>query len=331
MGILPPAGKLREKYNVYGGNYYKTKVWQPRAIKKMIKNRVYLGHLAQGKTRQALYENKRLEVIPASEWHITEHTHEPIIDLKLWEAANAVEESRRREFYDERPRRDLPDNIFRSFLVCGTCGSKLTRRYNKRVNPSGKSYEYFYYICSLNHQHPVDKRFPMVRFETIYNVVFPMVSQELKAAENLGAVIAKRAARQTNPRAAIDAEISRAASELEPINLRLSNLYENYVDTLLTEQEYVRIKAEYESRAESLRERTEELSKKAALIAETSASDNRWLKAAKDFQNPSELTREMLEAIVESVEVSGSEDIRVKWKFRDEFALLMACAEEEAC
>ena len=337
MGILPPAGRLRKQYNVSGENYYKATVWQPRAIKKMIQNRVYLGHLAQGKTCQALYDNKGLESVPQSEWHITENAHEPIIGVELWEAANALSAERRREFFEERPRRDLPDNLFRSFLACGVCGSKLTRRYSKTVNPSGKEYEYFHYTCSLNHQHPVDEQFPMVRFETIYNTTFSLVAKELKSAENLGAVIEKRSKQQKNPRAAIDREIAHAAREIETINGRLSKLYEDYVGNTLTEWEYTRFRDEYERKAELFRERTEELSKQAILIAEASESNNRWLKAVRDFQNPTELTREMLEAIVERIDVSGSGKIDVVWKFRDELALLKTCADiakklkEEAC
>jgi DNA invertase Pin-like site-specific DNA recombinase/rubrerythrin len=331
MGILPPAGRLREKYGIHGGDYYKAKVWQPRAIKKMLQSRIYLGHLSQGKTRQALHENKGLQFIPASGWHITEDAHEPIVRLELWEAANAVCEARRKEFFEDRIQRDLPENIFKGFLVCGSCGTKLTRHACRKTNPSGKSYEYFYYACSLKRQHPVDEQFSMTRFDIIYDVVYPLVSQELVTAANLGAVIEKRSKQKAGPRTAVDSEISRSARELETINSRLAKLYEDYVDGLLNEHEYVCVKSGYEQRAESLREQMEALSKRAALIADVSASDNRWLRAALEFKNPTELTREMLEAIVERVEVSGPQSIKVVWKFRDEFALLEACAGEDAC
>lgn len=329
-GVLPPAGRLQEKHDVYGGDYYKASVWQPKAIKRMIQSRVYLGHLAQGKTRQALYDNMGLESVPESDWHITENTHEPIIDSELWEAANAVAAARRKEYFESRPCRELPDNLFRGFLVCGACRSKLVRRYNKKTNPSGKTYEYYYYLCPLNHQHPKDS-FQMVRFERIYSVAYQLVSRELQSAAGLGAIIEKRAARHSNPRAAIDAGISRAAHEIETLNGKAVRIYEDYVGKLLTEQEYVRIKTEYSRRIERHRQRMEELSRRATLMAEASASDNRWLAAARAFQNPVELTREMLEALVERIVVSGADNITVEWKFRDEFALLEACAGEEVC
>lgn len=53
-----PSQYQKQRYNVQGDTYYKAKVWQPKAIKQMIRNQIYLGHLVQGKTRQALYEHQ---------------------------------------------------------------------------------------------------------------------------------------------------------------------------------------------------------------------------------------------------------------------------------
>lgn len=134
----------------------------------------------------------------------------------------------------------------------------------------------------------------------------------------------------TNPRAGIDAEISRIVRELETITQRLAGLYEDYADKLLSEGEYVRIKGEYERRAAMLRQCADELSQRAAGSADVSMSDNRWLAAARDFQNPTDLTREMLEALVDQIVVNGSDKITIAWKFADEFTLLKTCAGEEA-
>ena len=63
----------------------------------------------------------------------------------------------------------------------------------------------------------------------------------------------------------------------------------------------------------------------ATMSGEISVSENRWLKAARDFQNPIELTREMLEAIVKGVKVYDAKRVEIVWKFGDELALLEDC------
>lgn len=106
-------------------------------------------------------------------------------------------------------------------------------------------------------------------------------------------------------------------------------MYENYVDKLLSEREYVRIKGEYEHKSKVLQERIDGLSRRMSILSGTAPADNRWLKAAGDFLNPAELTREMLEAIVERIEVSGPASIHMVWRFKDDFSLLETCAGEE--
>lgn len=328
-GVPCPSNRLKETANVKGEGYYRANIWQPRAIKKMIASPVYLGHLAYGKTRQSLAEHKPLTTLPKSEWHIIENVHEPIVSRELWEAANAVEAERKAEFYGNRQRITLPENIFRGYLVCGFCGSKLVRSHNEKTNPSGKSYEYFHYYCTLHRIHTNEPNYKRVRLEAIYDVAFTLVAQKLKSAENLGAIIAKRAKQQANPRAVLDAEITRTSRELETLNQRLAGLYESYVDKKLTEMQYVGMRKIYEERAETLRRGINDLSHRAAVVGDVSVSDNRWLKAARDFQNPVELTPEMLEAIVDRIEVSGPDNIVVIWKYCDEFALLNAMAEPQ--
>ena len=331
LGVMPPMGWLRERYNVCGDDYYKATVWQTKAIQRMIGSRIYIGHLEQGKSSQALYAHKPFTAVPKSEWVITENTHEPIVSAELWEAANAVADARRKEHLANRSQRDLTENILRGFLVCGVCGSKLVRAHTLTKNPSGREYEYFSYSCPLKRQHPAPQQFGAIQLNTIVDVVFPIVSQRLAQAASWGAMIEKRTKRQQNPRAALDTEIAKITRELSKTADRLAGLYEHYADREISEQEYVRFKAGYESDAASLRERLAELSQRAALVVDVSVSENRWLAALRSFQAPTELTRPMLETLVERIVITGSEPIEVIWNFGDDYARLEACAREEDC
>lgn len=226
-GIMPPMGWLRERYNVYGTNHYKATVWQPRAIKQMVKSRIYIGDLAQGKSSQALYAHKPHTAVPESEWLITENAHEPIVSVELWEAANVVGAAHKKEYYEDRTYRDLPENLFRGFLCCAVCKTRLSRHYNEKAFQNGQVFQRFYYQCALRHQHP-EEQFPMVPLETVYDLVFTLVERQLQSVESLAAIIEKRAKWQVNPRALLDAEIAKSTQDLQRIADRLAGLYENY-------------------------------------------------------------------------------------------------------
>ena len=331
-GIPTPNEYLRRKYNdadMYTGEFFKSTIWRAATLKIILRSPVYIGTVQTGKESQRLYENKPNADVPRDQWVITENAHEPIIDRAVWDAVQTVETETRNIYASGALRPKRAENVFKGYVICGVCGSKMSRQYSQKTMVSGKLWETYYYLCPISRQHAARQPFRSIRSCIITDTVFPLVADRLRSAANLGAIIEKRAKQQTNPRCELDSEIARASRELETINGRLAKLYEDYVDRLLNEQEYVRIKAEYEQRAESFRQRLEELSKRAALISEASASDNRWLRAARDFQNPAVLTREMVEAMIERIEVSGPDRIGVVWKFNDEFDLLKDCALQE--
>ena len=85
-GIPCPSMRLRQIANVRGTDYYRTNAWAPRAIKRIIRNPVYLGHLTYSKTRCNLAENM----------------HMPLVCQKLWDAANAVEVERGAKYGQEK-------------------------------------------------------------------------------------------------------------------------------------------------------------------------------------------------------------------------------------
>jgi len=324
-GVLTPNEILRRERDIFHSDFFKSTVWRVQTLKVMLRNPVYIGTLEQGKENQRLYEHKPITDVPRDQWVITENAHEPIVSRELWETVNAIETNTRQAYIKSGQRPERTENVFKGFVVCGVCGSKMSRSYNSKKNLHGGMFERYYFLCPIHHQHPLELGgYRSIREDTLLDTVFPLVADKLQSAANLGAIIEKRAKRQTNPRAVLDSEISRISRELETLNQRMAGLYENYVVKLLNEQEYVHIKSEYERRADSLRLNIDELSRRATTIADV--TDNHWLLAARAFQNPVKLTREMLEAVVERVEVFSPERVEMVWKFRDEFELLDICA-----
>ena len=45
---------------------------------------MYIGNMVQNKQCNISYKNSKKKQIPKSDWIIVEGTHEPIIDLELW-------------------------------------------------------------------------------------------------------------------------------------------------------------------------------------------------------------------------------------------------------
>lgn len=323
LRIPCPSMRLRNNGNVKGSDYYKASVWQPKAVDRIIQSRVYLGHLVQGKTRQAYCESRPLQAVPESDWCIVENTHEPIVETELWEAANRVREQRREQYFASQTGEIHAENILKGLVVCAECGSKLLWRRNAR-----KGHEYYYYHCPLMKQHPEETRYPMIPVRNIYEPVLALLSSQIQLAADTSRILQMRSAHSSKSHSAIDREIMAVQRELQGNTKKLGGLYENYVFGLLDERQYIYTKKEYERKETALKQELEELGQRKSVLSNALAPDNKWIAAAQAFINPVELTRDMAVALIEHIVVRNQNDIEIVLKYRDEYTMLEAFAKE---
>jgi len=190
--ISCPLMVLRSEGKVKAEGHNRSDIWLPRTIKKIVTSHIYLGHVVYGKTSQSLASNKPITWHDESDWIIKENVHEPIVSQELWDAANAVA-TQRKELHAsyQKGRPPLPKNIFQGLLVCGHCNTNMQRAYSSKTSTSGKFHEYCYYTCATPHKHTKGQPVKKIRFEAIYDLVFPLVVDALQSASNIGKIIKK--------------------------------------------------------------------------------------------------------------------------------------------
>ena len=59
-------------------------LWKYFAVADMLVNEIYIGNMVQGKYGSVSYKSKKNKPIPKEQWIRVEGTHEPIIDMPLW-------------------------------------------------------------------------------------------------------------------------------------------------------------------------------------------------------------------------------------------------------
>ena len=86
---LPSPSALRGK---------KTKdapLWSARTLIKLLRNPVYLGHMAQGRSRKLSFRSAVTVPTPRENWILVRNTHIPLTDPRTFSAAGAALDSRR--------------------------------------------------------------------------------------------------------------------------------------------------------------------------------------------------------------------------------------------
>ena len=126
-GKLSPsadADSVRRIFNLAAVGYTPAEIGdmlslEPRRVRRIIADPVYLGLLEQGKTRKLSFKSSISVTVPRSERHRVLHTHGPLVTEEVFSAANRMLAKRSKE-------RSSFENIFSGIAYCADCGSRMS-------------------------------------------------------------------------------------------------------------------------------------------------------------------------------------------------------------
>ena len=151
--------------------------WQIAAIKQLLANEVYLGHMVQGRKREALWQGQHQKYLPPEQWIVVRNTHEPIIEEELFLAVQEINRQASEAYWEKKKRFDHiqnTENILKGLVYCGDCGAKLTRyknvRENKKKDP--RFHVWYSYICPVHATASDRCSFTSIPEQELYDAVY---------------------------------------------------------------------------------------------------------------------------------------------------------------
>lgn len=327
LGILSPLAYKKNHGLPYAKKGYADREdckWSATTIIRILRDETYTGTLVQGKQGTSNYKIKQMEQKPESEWIRIPDAHEPLITKQDFDLVQRI------RGLDTRtsPKQDTV-YLFSGVLICGCCGSRMTRKTN-RVN--GK--EYHYYYCPTGKKHGCAN--PVMLKE---NKLIDCVQESLKAyIQNVASLeTLLNSIDQSSINQALAKEYTAHISEnerrLEQAQAYKSRLYENLVEGMITKEEYASYKAKYTRQAEEIKASIAALKEKLTDVLENRSERNRWITHFTQFESMETLDRKALIHMVQSIRVQGKNELDIRFNYKDEYekALrLIALAAQEA-
>lgn len=293
--------------------------WSPMAVERVLKNEIYTGVMVQGKEKTLNYKVKKRIKVDKKEWIRVEDTHEAIISK---EDFNIVQKLMLRDT------RTAPDGtqlyLFSGLLRCGDCGGNMVR---KKIRSAGG--EYCYYICSNNKNDKSVCSSHRIREDVLSKVVLEMIRTHLSlisTMDELNGIIAKLPLQELEVQKKCRQLEERRKELIRYQKLKIS-VYEDYKEALLTKKEYLEMKEDYEVSCRQLEEAIETLEGEVSSLVKEKGLHSPWIERLKDKGNISELDRGLLAMTVEEIIVMDSEHIKVHFKYRDEFEIVLQVLE----
>ncbi|MDR1754106.1 MAG: recombinase family protein [Eubacterium sp.] len=243
-GVLPPSEYKRSVGIAYNTPFaVKEKaLWSVNTIKRILTNRVYIGHLEQGKRTKASYRMTKILYKPQEDWSIHPNNHEPVIassDFAL------VQELLAKDTRVSAESRQL--HLLSGFIICGQCGQPMIIKTTKI-----KGRKYIYFVCSARKKYGSCKS-NSIRDEAILKFVLISIKQQIASLLSKVDITGSLGTDtlQSRQQLAIEGLIENNLAIIRENKDYLVKAYEHFVEGVITEAEYAMFKASFNKQVEN--------------------------------------------------------------------------------
>lgn len=324
-GLLNPRAYKRFKSTGRIPDSFDTR-WQPHSIPKLLSNPYYMGDSLHGKHSYDSFREKKKQAEPEENWVTVRGTHEPVVPAEVYEQAQ--EEMERRKERRRKPKNpgkySVADrNFFKEKIVCADCGKTM---YLQRYGRSGAVFNCGSYVlkkqCSSHRIHDTDV------YEQVLKVIHTHIRVYLDRVEMIRRLNRRQESMEKYD--AIGREIRRCHKELEKLAGNRERLYEDYVSRLIDAEQYECFRERDAAREKELQDRLEELSAHRTGYSADFRTDGEWEKVIDAYRNKRVLTKKMVDAFVEKIEVCADHSLKIRLVYDDMLRELAGYAGERA-
>ena len=289
-----------EKYHngqKLGGTTY----WTYATVHRILNNQMYAGNMIQGKApRQSMHGKAKL--LAKEKWAVVENTHEAIIAPEQWERVQSLLQRDTRTL-------NFAQNVspFAGFLRCGDCG----RAMSKTKHSGG-----VYYCCgSYKRYGPTVCTRHGISHRELEQIVLKDLNKIIAEVEDLKG-LADEAQPTAKPRDR-KLERERLQGNLERIYRLKKSAYEDYKDALITKEDYMRYREDYQRQEDLLTSQLEQLDK-----AEGEREEKPWIAELLKRGKLTELDRATVAETVKQIRIFEDGRVEITYTFSDDLGIL---------
>lgn len=310
---------------------YKDVRWDGCSVNGILRNAAYIGDMEQGYQKGALYKGIPDHRQKKEQRIYVKGTHEPIVDketyYKVQELMDEVSE-KHMQVQNKYKHLERKEDIFKGLLYCADCNCKLSFYRRTMKLPSGY-FHYYTYLCrNTPYREECTKK--NMKMEKLAEIVKHLINLHIGLYMEKEDVL--RELNLRNPvieeRCRLEQKKEEILEELEVIEARNRNLYEDLKDEIISEAEYLSLKEEYAERIEQLKAQCEDTDNSINLFKPDVKVCFEISANMKAFGGFTELTPEIIRAFIKRITFFGDDRIEIEYTFTDYLEQLDELIEE---
>ena len=301
-GIMPPLkyrALCRDNFTPEGAARA-SDIWNHTTVKRILKNRVYLGDTILGKSKKVSVKSKKKVPVPKQDWTITDGTHEPLVDVDTFEKAqtNIGKASRDYRQYDH-----VRKSIFGGIAVCSKCGYSLC---SSGTVHKGEREKYWILSCNHTKKHLAN---PCTGVNIRYADICEIVRNDLNSLigltdEEIDVLVQSVIANENSRMNLADkkAQIEQAKARLKTIDRMITKMYMDNAEGKISDDRLARVLPDLEKEASALEAKIAELDVDDP-ADEIQENYERFFALAKQYTYIETLDRNTLVTFIDRIEV----------------------------
>jgi DNA invertase Pin-like site-specific DNA recombinase len=311
--ILCPGVYSRIKHGKEMGDLSE-KRWHPSTVNRILQNEKYMGDCFFNKrTNEQWGKNKKIDS-PRSEWILVENTHEPLISREVFEQVQKKKAQIKQAVISARKNdgataKDF--NFFRGKCFCAECQKPMY------LTGGSKGHKRLFRCSSYTR---LRKCTPNSVYDTEINeYVLRVIRTHINVYMESVTMIRKLNQRQASMKKydIFTREIKKCRKKLEELAKNRERLFEDYAYRIIDAEQYEKFLEQDMAHAKELQEKLDLLITQKVGYEREYRTDEEWEQVINKYRRTRTLTREMVDAFVEKLEISSDRSITVHLKYDD--------------
>ena len=300
------------KLNVISNRPREQIKWSTSAIKTILTNELYVGHLIQGKRTTVSYKNHKIKKKNEKDWVRKENTHEAIIDSETFNKVQIAMKERTKPMKSTGVVHNFSGKVF-----CLEC-----KRYMRKKN--SKLHEYL--VCSNNrdgYNDCINKS--SIRYDVLENIVLEAINKKIQKyydEVSLSKIETKnKKSRFADKIKSLENQKLEAIKKVSETRKYLKSLYEDKVNGIITAEQFKELVSDYNSNESIYNDQIKSIDNEIEFYKKKEIATNDNKKIFSKYKTLESLNRVIIDEFIGKIyigklnEETNTRDIQIKWNF----------------
>lgn len=326
MGIMPPCRYRYDKGILKDKRYSDIVFWSQRTLKTILENEVYIGNMVQGRRKSRFFDGMNEIRVDKQNWSVVKHTHEPIISQELFDKVQKQLAQTRERYFENLGKYDKvsnKENIFKTKVACGDCGTPLTRY--KNAGKENKKKIFYSYICPRHALYLNQCNFLSISEKDLKEIVMSSIKMQMSYLSDMEIMFLNIAGSKEvkKKQADLTRAISDSLANISYIRTSRIRIASDLAKGLICDEEFNTIKNEFDKQLRAETEKLDGIRKKRDKFDKI-ISAPKWISELKKYHDSKILTKDMVEAFIDKIIIYPDKRIEIMWTYSDNQSELMS-------